>query len=371
MVIGFDGSRSFVRERTGTENYSFELLKHLAKIDTQNSYLVYIRPGSIVKSKEWPGNFKFKVINFPKLWTQLGLALQTFKDPLDLLFVPAHTLPLLRRPKLKTVMTVHDLGSEYLPAMHQLKQRLYLGFITAFQLKSSSGLIAVSNSTKEDLVKKVGIKEEKIRVVYEGVNEEFTSLLSRKRSIIPRLMKKYHLKAEEYFLFVGTIQPRKNLERLIKAFSKLDNGELKLALVGSRGWLSEKIYGLPKKLKVEDKVTFLGRVPQDELPSLYLGAKGLVFPSLFEGFGLPIIEAFSLSCPVLTSNISSMREIAGDSAILADPFDIDSITSGMRDLLNGKKTGELVKKGLKRAQNFSWKSAANETLRVLEEYGEH
>lgn len=162
MVIGFDGSRAFVTGRTGTENYSYQLLKALAKIDRKNRYMVYLRPNyssiphrlvqerrypkniNIFKessrlhsnSKSWPKNFRFKTINWSRFWTQGGLALQTFKDNLDVLFVPAHTLPVVRRPGLKTVVTVHDLGSEYLPSMHQFKQRVYLGFMQKYQLQT-------------------------------------------------------------------------------------------------------------------------------------------------------------------------------------------------------------------------------------------
>ena len=380
MNIGFDGSRAFVKYRTGTENYSFELLKNLAKLDTLNEYLVYIRPGNEVNSKDWPANFKFKKIDLPYLWTQYGLAAETFLDKLDVLFVPAHTLPLIRRPGLKTVMTVHDLGSEYLPGLHQLKQRLYLSFITKVQLKSATRLIAVSQATKQDLIDKVGVSKDRVEVIYEGLND----LKPAKNPAA--ILKRHNLKPKEYLLFVGTIQPRKNLERLIKAFQLFVRGgsersergprrglgadrtpeqSLKLVLVGGRGWMSDEIYQLPKKLRIEDRVKFLGRVPDGDLGALYQGAKAFVFPSLFEGFGLPILEAFSASCPVLTSNLSSTKEISGDAAILIDPYDIDSIVSGLRKVLKEGESKKLITKGLKRVKDFSWQKAAKETLDLL------
>jgi len=115
MVIGFDGSRAFIKNRTGTENYSYQLLLHLSKIDDKNTYLVYLRPGNEFNQEDWPANFKFKLINYKRFWTQIGLALETFKQKVDVLFVSAHTLPLTRKPGLKTVMTVHDLGAQFLP----------------------------------------------------------------------------------------------------------------------------------------------------------------------------------------------------------------------------------------------------------------
>src|SRR5207237_7560003 len=131
--------------------------------------------------KRWPDNFKFQTINWPRLWTQAGLAWQTFRDDLDVLFVPAHTLPLIRKPGLKTVVTVHDLGSEYLPSMHQIKQRLYLGFMQKYQLKRASKLIAVSKATKEDLIKRIGIAPDKTTVVYEGFDSKLFKLNDTQR----------------------------------------------------------------------------------------------------------------------------------------------------------------------------------------------
>lgn len=400
MLIGFDGSRAFVKNRTGTENYSYQLLVNLAKVDHENEYIVYLRPenlechpelvslqhsvGGRVGSRsgmtnEWPENFKFKVLNFKRLWTQIGLALQTFKDPLDILFTPAHTLPLIRRPGLKTVMTVHDLGAEYLPGLHQLKQRLYLGFITKFQLKTATKLIAVSKATKEDLIKKVGVDEKKVEVVYEALV---------KNDVEVDILKQFDIEKDRYFLFVGTIQPRKNLSRLIEAFNKLGNqltresanqgrqsssqlvswsaSQLKLVLAGGKGWMSDEIYELPKRLGIEDRVKFLGRVDDKYLPELYKNAVGFTYPSLFEGFGLPILEAFSNNCPVLTSNISSMPEVAGKAGILVDPYSVDSISNGLKLLLDAKHREKQVKLGREQLKKFSWEKAALQTLEVFE-----
>ncbi len=368
-IIGFDGSRSFLKEKTGTENYSYQLLKALAKLDHKNQYIVYLRTQG-VPLRGWPRNFEFRVINWPRLWTQAGLAGQTFTDQLDVLFVPAHTIPLVRRPGLKTVVTVHDLGSEYLPGMHQLKQRLYLGFMQRHQLKNATKIIAVSNATKKDLVNKIGLDPDKIEVVYEGYDQEKFKGQNSK------------VKNKEYFLFVGTVQPRKNLERIIIAFSrqlsasrqktkKSEDRRLMtddyLVIAGSKGWLSDEIYKLPKKLGIEDRVKFLGRVEDQDLPALYSGAIALVFPSLFEGFGLPILEAQASGCPVITSNISSMPEVAGKGAILVNPESVDDIVRGMMEIgeIKGIREG-LIKKGLENVKRFSWEKAAKKTLKVLE-----
>lgn len=381
MNIGFDASRVFNKNKTGTENYSYQILRNLSKLDHTNNYYIYLRPGSTI-SEKWPGNFKFITIPYPRLWTQAGLALQTFKNPLDVLFIPAHTLPLARKPRLKTIVTVHDLGAEYLPKTHQLKQRLYLNFMTHHQLKSATHLIAVSKSTKDDLIKKVGVAEDKISVIYEGYNQELFKPV--KNDILRDILKQYKLEKWQYFLFIGTIQPRKNLERLIRAYAQfINNGPGKvsggakkrqdpehtipiLVLAGSKGWLSDEIYQLPKQLGIENQVKFLGYVPDKDLPALYSGAKAFLYPSLFEGFGLPILEAFSCGCPVLTSTTSSIPEVAGEAAVFVDPYSVDDICQGIKKIAtNEKLQKQLTAKGSKQIKNFNWEKAAKETLRVL------
>ena len=287
--------------------------------------------------------------------------------------MPAHTLPIIRKPNLKTVITVHDLGSEYLSAMHQLKQRLYLSYMQKIQLKTATKIIAVSKATKQDLVKRIGINPQKIEVVYEGYDQRIFKPI--KNDLLVNSLKRYELKPGSYFLFVGTVQPRKNLERLIKAFSVHLEGEkrrphlrggLKLVIVGNRGWLSDQIYALPKHLGIEDRVKFLGYVPEKDLPYFYSGAIALTFPSFFEGFGLPILEAQACGCPVLTSNVSSMPEMAGQGAIFVDPYNIDDIVEGMVRIKNQESRIKLIKRGFENIKRFSWEKCARETLEVLE-----
>ena len=377
MIIGFDGSRAFDKKKTGTENYSYQLLKALAKIDDKNTYIVYIRPNSQARNDNngWPKNFKFVTIKWSRLWTQGGLAVQTFKDDLNVLYVPAHTLPLIRTPGIKTVVTVHDLGSEFLPSMHQLKQKLYLSIMQRYQLRGASKIIAVSKATKRDLVERIGIEEDKIRVVYEGYDKEL--FRSVKEEILRNTLKYFDIEEGKYFLFVGTVQPRKNLERIIKAFSIVarDFAASKLVIAGSKGWMSDEVYQLPKKLGIEDKVKFLGYVADKDLPALYSGAKALLFPSLFEGFGLPILEAQACGCPVITSDVSSMtevpgyvrvnRHVAGKAAILVNPYSIDDIVRGMEKVQSAKWRVQSVKAGFENIKRFSWEKCAKETLKVL------
>lgn len=381
MIIGFDASRAFADKKTGTENYSYQLLLHLSKIDHKNHYKVFLRPEKGVagagKARQdpeilWPDNFEFITIPYPRLWTQAGLAKQTFKESLDILFIPSHTLPLIRKPGLKTVVAVHDLGAEYLPQTHQLKQKLYLNFMTHHQLKSATHLIAVSKATKEDLIKKAKINPDKITVIYEGYDK--TAFKPQKTDELNNILKYYDLESNNYFLFVGTIQPRKNLERLIRAYAKFlerqdpEQAETKpkLILAGSKGWLADEIYELPKKLGIEHLVKFLGYVPDKNLPALYNGAIALLFPSLFEGFGLPVLEAMACKCPVLTSNVSSLPEVAGNSALLINPNLDEEIAQGINKLFFDQTLRNKLKKlGIAQARKFSWEKCAKKTLETL------
>lgn len=371
MVIGFDGSRAFVKNKTGTENYSTLLLESLARIDKDNQYIVYLRPNFEGDFSQYPSNFKFKQINFNFLWTQVGLALEIFSNPPDILFVPAHTLPLFRPASVKTIMTIHDMGSEFLPTFHQLKQQIYLKFITKYQLKSATKLIAVSEATKNDLVKSIKVDKANIKVIYEGCR--FEGLKKPEKLLIRSVLDKYSVKDNNYFLFVGTVQPRKNLLRIIEAFALLlqiynnSSDNIKLLICGSSGWKDSEIYLLPKKFNIEKHVKFVGRVSDQELSCLYSAAKGLVFPSLFEGFGLPILEAFNFGCPVITSNVSSMPEIAGDAALVVDPYDIKQIVDALIQLQDDKLRYTLINKGYSQLKKFSFDKAAQQTHELFNE----
>lgn len=376
MLIAIDGSEAFVKNKTGVESYAYQIILNLAKIDRRNHYIVYLDPrlNTLGGVGKWPENFMFKALKWPILWTQLGLALQTFIDPIDLLFSPSHTTPLLHRPGLKTVVTVHDLGVEFLPLTHQFKQALYLKWISRVQLKLATKLIAVSKATKKDLMTKIGINGGKIAVIYEALvplerNEVDTKVNG---------LRQFGLEKERYFLFVGTIQPRKNLVRLIQAFAQfLKTGPVSaqpclqspvLALAGSRGWSADQIYRLPEELGIEDKVRFLGRLESRDLAVLYSNALAFVYPSLFEGFGLPILEAFNFDCPVITSNVSSMPEVSGQAALLVDPYSEEEICRAMVKLSKDHKLRrELVEKGREQLKKFSWDKAARQTLSVFEE----
>lgn len=367
MKIAIDASRAAVKEATGTENYSRYLIKYLEKLDSKNQYILYLNqptPLPLAISK----NFTSRLIKLPRFWTQVRLAWEVIQDKPDLLFIPSHTLPVIHKKELKTVVTIHDLGYEYLKEYHQFPQRLYLNKSTVFAAKKATHLIAVSESTKKDLMSKLGVEEEKITVIHEGVDHEIFKPQTEDQ--IRQVKKKYHLSAD-YLLFVGTIQPRKNLLRMIEAFNLLLRDskyqKLNLILVGKEGWLSEEIYKAPIKLSLQDKIRFLNRVSTEDLPALYSGAKMFLFPSLYEGFGLPVLESMASGAPVITSSTSSLPEVAGKAAILINPEETNDLMLAIKSLLDSpEKAEELRKKGFAQSRKFSWEKTAAQTLEVFE-----
>ena len=363
MLIGIDASKIAREEKTGTENYSTNLVKALGRIDKENRYVLYFNKIPQFFEIGQP-NFSSKIIPATKFWTQIRLALECIFSPPDILFVPAHTMPLIRRPGLKTVVTIHDLGAEYLAEYHKFPQKLYLNWSTKFVAFRASHIITDSNSTKKDLMKRFGVSSRRISEVDLGVDKAV--FYPRTPDEVERLRLSYGLK-KKYFLYVGTIQPRKNLVRLIEGFSKANLKHYDLVIAGSPGWLYGDIYEAPKKFGVELNVKFVDYIPSKDLPTLYSGALALLFPSLYEGFGLPILEAFACSCPVVTSKVTATAEVASSAAILVDPFKVEEITRAISKIASSQELRKkLIEKGKKRIGDYSWEKTAKETIKVFE-----
>ena len=363
MHIGIDASRIAIDERSGTENYTLRLIESLGKVDDKNRYTLYFNklPDFFEIAKK---NVSTRFIPMPYLWTQLRLAVECLLRPPDILFVPAHTIPLIRRPSLKTIVTVHDLGAEFLEAYHKFPQKIYLNWSTQYVAREATKIIAVSKSTRKDLTTTLKAPASKIDVVYEGVDHSF--FYPRDTKEVETVKMKYGLK-NRYFVYVGTIQPRKNLARLIEAFAKLAPSKTDLVLAGKSGWLNTEIYQAPKKFGVSDNVKFLGYVAQEDLPALYTGSVAFTLPSLYEGFGLPLIEAMACGAAVLTSNVSSLPEVSGGYALLVRPNDVNDIAYNLARLIKEEDLRwKLSAQGLEWAKNFSWEKTARETIKVFE-----
>lgn len=371
LTIGIDASRAFVNEPAGPEYYSLNLIKNIAKIDNFNNYKLYVRDRQR-PTFELPRNFELVQIRLPRLWTQLGLAYETIVRPPDVLFVPAHTLPLLTKvllPHVPILVTIHGLEGKFLPQSGNPLAHFYRNWSIEWAIRFSDRLIAVSDDTKQDVVSTYKTNPNKIQVIHEGVDlthfDTFShsNTKSRTRSVLT----KYGID-KDYILFVGTVQPRKNLVRLIESFSSV-NGRFQnilLVIAGKLGWMYKDILASPGQYGVEKRVKFIGRVEDSDLPVLYREAKLFVLPSLTEGFGLPILEAQASSVPVLASWTGAIPEIAGKGAFYVNPLSIEEISQGIKKILGSSMLRqELVRKGLENGAMYSWERTADSTMKML------
>jgi glycosyltransferase involved in cell wall biosynthesis len=381
MHIGIDASRIAVAARTGTEQYTYELLAALARRDRQSRYTLYCNQPPAALPPLGP-NFALRRIPFPRLWTHVRLSAELALRPPDTLFIPAHVLPLGAplRQHTRTVVTIHDLGYLRFPEAHTPAQRLYLRLSTRWSAQAATRLIAISTATRDDLVRYIGVRPEKIAVVYHGLSPRFRPV--EDPAALAATQERYSIRPP-YFLYVGTVQPRKNLVRLIEAFAQIlqisdfrlqitDPNlqsaiyNLQLVIAGKRGWLTETIERRAAELGVAERVRFAGYVADDDLPALLSGALGFVFPSLYEGFGMPVLEAMACGAPVLTSATSALPEVAGDAALLVDPADTAAIAEGLARLAtDAALRADLRARGLARAAQFTWERCAEETLAVI------
>lgn len=369
MLIGIDASRAAVQQRTGTEVYSLHVIRGLLALGAPHRYVLYTpaapSPG-LFPGRDGSAAASLRVIPFPRLWTHVRLSTEMALRPPDVLFVPAHVLPLVH-PR-SSVVTVHDLGYLAYPEAHTTFARHYLDRSTAWNARRAAAVLADSAATRADLVRAYAARPEKIHVVHLGRDETLVRVADPLR--VAEIRQRYGL-AERYLLYVGTLQPRKNLQRVVEAFARIagqaGQGDVQLVLAGKRGWLYDQLFEQVKRSGLADRVVFPGYVPDEDLPALLSGATGFVYPSLHEGFGLPILEAGGCGVPVITSNTSSLPEVAGDAALLVDPHDVDAIAETMMRILTDEALrAELARRGLENVKRFSWEKCARETLAVLE-----
>ena len=372
MHVGIDASRATVARRTGTEAYSFAITRALLALDTPHTWQLYFRDdpppdlfpqihrqtrGSApTPTTRPPGHSTtLTVIRQRRLWTHLGLSRELYRHRPDCLFVPAHVLPIYH--PCPSVVTVHDLGYLHFPDAHPLGQRLYLDWSTRFSRRNATALLADSEATRRDLIAHYNTPPDKITVVYPGLDPTLKPLRHPHHRWPVR--EKYNL-PEKFILHLGTIQPRKNLERLIDAF---DPTQISLVLAGRRGWLSDSIY---EKGKAKG-VLFLDYVADEELAALYSMAAVYVSPSLYEGFGFTVLEAMACGTAVICSDGGSLPEVAGDAAIVVPARDTNALAEAIRRVVTDEDTRRtLIMKGYRNAARFSWEKSARQVLTVIE-----
>jgi len=354
MIIGIDGNEANVEKKVGVSVYTLKLLEYFEKLsDKDTRFVIYLQNEPRDEMPNENIYFKYQVVSGPFLWSQFFLPFNLFINrKINVFFSPAHYAP--RYCPVPLITTIHDLSYFYYPEEFLKKDLYKLINWTKRSVEKSTKLIAVSKNTKKDILKHYIIDENKVDVVYNGFEKKHT------HQVVPEF--------EKYILYVGTIQPRKNLNRLIDAFILIKDKypDLKLLLAGKRGWLYSQIFQKIVNNDLVKKVIHLDYVSDSELVGLYKHAKMLVLPSLYEGFGIPVLGAMSYGCPVAASYSSSLPEIGGDAALYFDPEKPSEIADKIEILLNDKKVRQdLIDKGLNRVKLFSWDKCANETLAVI------
>jgi glycosyltransferase involved in cell wall biosynthesis len=364
-TIGIDYT-SALSQGGGIGRYTRELIAALARLDAHTPYRLFTAGQTRASLPASPGpNFEWKpsAIDsewFARLWhrARLPLRVEWWTGVVDLFHSPDFTLPPLRHG-VRSLLTVHDLSFIRTPETAVPGLRAYLNRAVPNSVARADHILADSEATRQDIIEAYRTSPDKISVLYSGVDRRFAPVTDP--AWLKSIRARYEIGDSPYILSVGTIQPRKNYPRLIEAFRALDRPDLKLVIAGGRGWLESPLVDLVKSARLEGRVRFLGFVADDDLPALYSAASLFAFPSLYEGFGLPVLEAMACDIPVVTSRVSSLPEVAGDAALLVDPTDVSALGEALaRALADTAERRRLIEAGRARVRMFTWQSAAEQ-----------
>ncbi len=376
----------------GIAQYLLGLLPELFKVDRKVKFKLFfssyhlqglaLQVDNLIKEEENVRLFKFnypnrllfassRLLNYPKL--------DHLVQGADVFFSP-HFFSAPLSSRCRSVVTFHDLSFFRYPEFFSWRNNIWhrLEMNPRRQAQQAAKIIAVSQSTKDDLVNLLGVDSQKVNVIYSGIADQgrrgtvFCENLNKKLCSPEPLnvLKKYNL-SENFFLFLGALEPRKNILGILKAFSYLKSTnqvpqDSALVIAGPLGWLYGDIFKFYKSSAYKESIHLIGPVEEQEKATLYSLAKVFVYPSFFEGFGFPVLEAMAAGTPVVTSRNSSLPEVAGGAGLLVDPYNIKAIAAAMRDLFWDESLRAWhIKKGLEQAQKFSWRKTAEETLKVL------
>lgn len=368
MVVGIDASRYGHPEATGVEWYSFHLLNELIPLlgREHNTEVRLYSPSDFRPKVELPFNVRKRIIPFPRLWTLLRLSLEMVVKPIDVLFVPSHTLPLFA-PK-KSVITIHDVAFKHLKGSYSWFQMWLLNGSTKKAVKKAWKLIVPSEATKQDLVDFYRCDPDKIMVIPHGA-PEIPPFQRWPEDEVKKYQEHFFMKDRDLFiLYVGRLETKKNLQRLVEAFGRfsVEFPGWKLILAGKRGLGFENIWKRVLELKLEESVFAPGYITEREKAFLLENCRIFAFPSLYEGFGLPVLEAFAHRKPVLTSKTSSLPEVAGNAAFLVNPEKVEELSVGLKRLAaDGVLVSQLIGREEAQLNKFSWEKAAKKTYDTL------
>ncbi len=364
MKIAIDASRAFLHERTGIEEYSYQLIRHLRKPLAKQFVTLYLRRGTGGNIDfELPKSWVVRELWAPRFWTYWRLSCALFFDKPEKLLVPGHVVPPIH-PK-ATTSIIHGLEFELQPKSYSVYEKFSMRIGIKNSCKWSKNIICVSNNTKLDLINLYNVPKEKIRVVYEGVNQASKENVE----FDMKILHKYNIQKQKYLIFIGRLEERKNISNIINAYEILRRHfgiTEKLVLVGKGGYGWNKIASEIDMHPFRKDIIVTGFVSENIKWALFRNASVFVFPTLYEGFGLPVLEAQQLGIPVVTSNNSSLKEIAKTSAFLVDPIIASDIAEKINLLLTNKKARhDAITRGLKNIERFNWDRCARLVAKVL------
>lgn len=377
-TIGIDYTPAY-EQGGGIGRYVRELVNALAQQDTLTDYRLFVAGaqrnlqrhqldlGHAVNFTVHPTVLNTKWL--ARMWhrARLPLPVETFTGDVSLFHATDFVLP-PTHPHTRTLLTVHDLSFIRSPQTASPRLRRYLMQVVPRSIARADHILADSTATKADVVDVYNTPASKITVLLSGVDERFAPVSDQ--TALRAVRDRYHIGAEPYIFSIGTIQPRKNYARLVEALARLRQRNLAVNLViaGGKGWLEDEIYSAIRQHDMQDAVKFIGYAADEDLPALYSGASCCAFVSLYEGFGLPILESMACGTPVLTSNVSSLPEVAGDAAPMVPPRDVDAITNALHEILTDDGYhSDLRRRGFAQASRFTWAAAAHQLLDVYRE----
>ena len=358
--IGLEITRANKNKKTGTEWYAWHLFQQFKELDKSNKFYIYFNNDLAEKLREIPANFYLKRLHWPfaKFWTHFRLSIELIIHPVDKFFA-ANALPLLTRGEI--ILTVHDLGFLRNPELYHPLERIYQKISHFFSIRRAEKIIAISENTKKDILYYFPQAKDKIKVIYNGYDAH--SFKVRKEEEKEEIRKKYNL-PEKYILYIGRLETKKNIQNLIKAYQLIKNKNIPLILGGRPGnYGYEEIKKLSRNKK---NIIFLGYIPQEDYQLLLAAAFLFIFPSKFEGFGIPLIEAMASGLPVICSKIPVFREITENNVFFFNPDDIEDISKAIDRVIEDKELRkDLIEKSLKQVQKFSWQKCSQETLEYI------
>jgi len=363
-----------IRQAAGIGRLTRHLINQLLLLDAPHTYRLFVS-GPLsegwARPDEWPANVQMRPTRIPERWLtilwhrlRIGWPAEAFVGRCDLFHATDFVLPPVTNAR--TIVTVHDLSFLRFPECAHPTLEAYLKTVVPRSLARADHVLADSFATKNDLVELLGVDADRVSVIYGGIEARFNPKAESAADTICR--QTYDLD-RPYILSLGTVEPRKNYKRLIRAYAALRDAEgdhlPQLVIAGGKGWLYHSIFATVDQLGLREHVRFLGYVHDAHLPSLYRGAELFVFPSLYEGFGFPPLEAMASGCPVVCSNSSSLPEVVGDAAITIDPHDEDALAAGISvGLSDSDRRTNCIERGLRRATQFTWETAAGELLEL-------